>query len=596
MVVLLRILKYLSRSKQTDVETQSNFDKRTTLVFTKTLTHDSLHLQTSNNTDKSKLVKSMTVSKINSSDKNNIKNSSNYNMMISLANKSIISVYNCQNFNDFTVSFVQFFSIYFDDEEMRSNFNDVVYELLCLSEDIIKKQMIFRAVINALFNFSYFALRENKEKGLKILNWYLKEYISDIVIDFEKITYNDLLPVVSLINSLFKNYSEDTKLMKFLIDFLNTLFLGADSNVLYKVIEPLTEVFSIFTRDKKMQNEETILLFENILSILGEVKSDILKGNLLFLIEFYARSDSENILNSSIFKNKVIKLCSIYYVETEEEAMRFLEILEGLLDKNIGLTSHHPPLISAQFSIISFVLKIISNLCFKTPLLKAAIENSDFKIINKMKLFASEIERNPSEKLKEIKDDKSLSIIKDSLLSNEIENCVSLISAEKEYVDKTVEENIKIEKRRKTLFFNMIGSDNLYKLRVFLCVPLEINYYSEKKVYEKIYMVFNKDLSLLTVYKQKSGQIKTKQKMELNDMEKCIRSSDSTIFRKNGLFSHKPELNKCYRVLHIKNGSQSNKYNSINFEVESENYGNKFMEYINELISYKNNICTEEIL
>ena len=499
----------------------------------------------------------------------------------------VLKIFKCKYFLEFIGNYlVKLFDIYLIKEknsEIIKNIIEIIRILINIIDCIENLKKLFSAIIEVLFKFLNIFLKydenirqNNTESILDLINHFT--FFSYKIISIKKETIHDnVIIIISLISIVINNFKIKLELIeRFLQILYDTCLYGNKAqliksfNIIKKIFDKLRELYELMIiKDEK--KEYFIFLFTKILKELSKYELEILNNNLLFILKnipirnikglnkIYDNNNSEK--DYSEFKDKLLRMCCIYFIESNEEAIIVLNIIKNLYNQYTSLSTD----INKTNYEIRFILCLIFDLCIKTPFLKVEIIKDNQSILSQIKIYINNLS----------KEDPNLKLAYDKCF-NEMKN-------EKNYSFKLKEINNMKYKTRNILLIDKINNEDKFnKMKLFLLVENFVYLYTNKDCIKgKLFM--DENLRIINI---NSNDNKLIDSVQINFISKIVNDSSNKDFISKGFFSHKIKSSNCFSI--YSNNNEEEKV--FNIECLNEEISSKYVKYFNFLIDFDKSI------
>ena len=319
------------------------------------------------------------------------------------------------------------------------------------------------------------------------------------------------------------------------------------------------------------KKEFFIFFFTKILKELSNYDLDILNNNLLFICKYIPiqnvkepnaiEDKNKNKIEYPKFKDKLLRICCIYFIQSNEEATEFLNIIKSLYNQYTSLSSD----INKTNYEIRFILCIIFDLCIKTSYLKEEIIKDNQSILSQIKIYISHLSKA------------------DNNLILAYEKCIDTMKNEKKYPLKK-DEILKIQnKNRNILLIDKLKNEEYNKMKIFLLIENIIYLYTNISC---IKYKLNMDENLRRINISNENQIIDS--IKIDSISKIINDNSNEAFTPKGIFSRKAKSSYCFSIYCI-NNNYLEEEKIINIECQNEDTASKYVKYFNILIDFDKN-------
>ena len=498
----------------------------------------------------------------------------------------VLKIFKCKYFKEFMENYlVKLLDIYLikqKNPEIIKNIIEIIRILINIIDSQENLGIIYTDIIEVLFKFLNIYLKY--DNNIKENN---TENILDLIIHFTFLSYkiisikkeiitNNVIIIISLISIVINNFKIKLELIeRFLLIMDDTCSYGNKTqliksiNIIKGIFEKLRQLYESM-EIKEEKKEFIIFIFTKILKELSKYDLDILKNNLLFIfknIPIQNIKDRNAISDNNksekeypVFKDKLLRICCLYYIESNDEAALFLSIIKNLYDQYTSLSSD----INKTNYEIRFLLCIIFDLCIKTSYLKEEIKKDNQLILSQIKIYISHLSKV------------------DSNLNLAYEKCMNEMKNEKKYSSKN-DEIIKQQNNNRTiLLVDKIKAEDFNKMKLFLLIDNIIYYYTNKYCL-KCKMSMDEDLKIINII----NETEKIEPIKIETISKIINDNSNQAFSPKGFFSRKTKSSNCISIYSFNDKKEEITYN---IECQNEEIASKYVKYLNLLIDFDKNV------
>ena len=498
----------------------------------------------------------------------------------------VLKIFKCKYFKEFMENYlVKLLDIYLikqKNPEIIKNIIEIIRILINIIDSQENLGIIYTDIIEVLFKFLNIYLKY--DNNIKENN---TENILDLIIHFTFLSYkiisikkeiitNNVIIIISLISIVINNFKIKLELIeRFLLIMDDTCSYGNKTqliksiNIIKGIFEKLRQLYESM-EIKEEKKEFIIFIFTKILKELSKYDLDILKNNLLFIfknIPIQNIKDRNAISDNNKsekeypeFKDKLLRICCLYYIESNDEAALFLNIIKNLYDQYTSLSSD----INKTNYEIRFLLCIIFDLCIKTSYLKEEIKKDNQLILSQIKIYISHLSKV------------------DSNLNLAYEKCMNEMKNEKKYSSKN-DEIIKQQNNNRTiLLVDKIKAEDFNKMKLFLLIDNIIYYYTNKYCL-KCKMSMDEDLKIINII----NETEKIEPIKIETISKIINDNSNQAFSPKGFFSRKTKSSNCISIYSFNDKKEEITYN---IECQNEEIASKYVKYLNLLIDFDKNV------
>ena len=498
----------------------------------------------------------------------------------------VLKIFRCKYFKEFLednlVKILDIYLIKQKNPETIKNIIEIIRILINIIDSKENLETLYTGIIAVLFKFLNIFLKydENtKENNIDSILDIIKHFtfFAYKIISIKKeIITNNVIIIISLISIIINNFEIKIELIERFLQIIYDICLNGNKaqliksfNLIKGIFEKLRQLYeSMEIKDDK--KEFIIFIFTNILKELSQYDLDILNTNLLFIIknipiqnvkEINIISDkNKNEIEYPQFKDKLLRLCCIFFIESNEEAILFLNNIKNLYNQYTSLSSD----INKTNYEIRFLLCIIYDLCIKTPFLKEEIKKDNQLILTQIKIYISHLSKI------------------DSNLNSVYEKCINEMKTEKEYSSKNDETRKLQNNNRNILLIDKIQDEEYDKMKNFLLNENIIYLYKNKSCI-KYKMKMDENLKYINITNE-SAKIEC---INIDSISKITKNNNNQAFYSKGLFSRKIKSSNCFSIYYINDLKEEKDFN---IECQNEEITLNYFKYFNILIDFDNNI------
>ena len=497
----------------------------------------------------------------------------------------VLKIFRCKYFKEFFEnSLVKILDIYLikqKDLEIIKNIIEIIRILINIIDSKENLETLFSGIIAVLFKFLNIFLKydENtKDNNIESILELIKHFtfFSYKIMSINKeIIINNVITIISLISIIINNFSIKVELIERFLQIIYDICLYGNKSQLIKSFNLIKGIFDKLRQFydsmeiKEDKKEFIIFIFTSILKELSQYNLDILNTNLLFIIknipiqnvkEMNIISDkNKNEIEYPQFKDKFLRLCCIYFIESKEEAILFLNNIKNLYNQYTSLSTD----INKTNYEIRFLLCIIFDLCIKTPFLKEEIKKDNQLILTQIKIYISHLSNI------------------DSKLNSTFEKCINEMKIEKEYSSKN-DEIAKIQNNNRTiLLIDKVQNEEYDKMKIFLLNENIIYLYKNKNCMKyKMNMDENLKYINITNITNENSKIDC---INIDSIYKITKDINNQEFSSKGLFSRKIKSSNCFSIFYINDLKEEKVFN---IECQNEEITSKYLKYFNILFEF----------
>ena len=497
----------------------------------------------------------------------------------------VLKIFKCKYFKEFNENYlVKILDIYLikqKNPEIIKNIIEIIRILITIIDSKENLRILYTAIIEVLFKFLNIFLKyddNTKEKN--------NESILDLIIHFTFLSYkiisikkeiitNNVIIIISLISIIINNFKIKIELIERFLQILDDTCTYGNKTQLIKSIKILKVIFDKLRQIyesmeiKEDKKEFIIFIFTKIIKDLSKYDLDILNYNFLFIFknipiqnikDFNIISDNnKNEIEYPKFKDKLLRICCIYYMESNDEAILFLNIIKNLYNQYTSLSTD----INKTNFEIRFLLCVIYDLCIKTSYLKEEIKKDNQLIFTQIKIYMNHLSKV------------------DSNLKLAYEKCINEMEAERNYSSKK-DEIIKLKNNNRIiLLVDKIKPEVFDKMKLFLLIDNIIYYYTNKSCL-KCKMNMDNDLKYINI-KNENEKIEP---IKIESISKIINDNSNQAFSLKGFFSRKTKSSNCISIYYINDKKEEIIFN---IECQNEEITLKYIKYFNLLIDFDKN-------
>ena len=499
----------------------------------------------------------------------------------------VLKIFRCKYFIDFIdiylVKILEYYLIKQKDVEIFKKIIEIIRILIGIIDTIENFKKLNIGIIQGLQKFVNIFLENNEiNKTESYLESFLEAikhftFLSYKIISMKSEVIADIVIVmISLISSIINNFTINVELIERFLQIIKDMCLYGNKT---QLIKSISDILNILQKIKELYNtmeikedkkELIVILITKIIYELSFYRLDVFNDNLIFILrnipvlnlkedEMDEENEKKKIYHG--FKNNLLKLCRKYYIESNEEAVIYLNIIKNLYNKYTSLSSD----ISKTNYEIRFILSIIFYISNKTPYLKEEIIKENQSILSQIKIYKSHLSKN-DDKLDEI-----------------YEKCLNEIKTEREYPSKSKDMQAIKNSVRNTLLFDMIGDEKFKQIKLFLITDSLVYFYRIKDTI-KCKIIMDENLTKINILVNENEIVDS---IETNSISKIINDNSNKSFTPKGFFSRKPKSLNCFSI-YINNNNDSQEEKSFNFECQNEEITSKYIEYLRILIELDN--------
>ena len=502
----------------------------------------------------------------------------------------VSQIFKCKYFKEFIENYlIKLLEIYLikqKNPDIIKNIIEIMRILISIIDSKENLETLFSGIIDALFKFLNIFIKydENAKKNSI-------ESIIDLIKHFTFLSYkiisikneiisNNIIRIISLILLIINNFNINLELMERFLQIIYDICLYGNKIELLKSINNIKTILDKFRElyksieikvDKK---EVIILIFTNILKELCNYNLDILNNNLFFIFE---NMPTQNIKNNIIlsdnnkneekiypdFKDKLLRICSLYYIESNDEAILFLNIIKKLYNQYTSLSTE----INKTNYEIRFLLCIIYDLCIKAPYLKEEILKDNQSILSEIKIYINHLSKS------------------DSSLNSTFEKCMNEMKNQKQYSSKDNDIIKMRDKVRNNLLIEKIKNEAYEKMKSFLLSENIIFLYTKKDCI-KCKIKIDENLRNINLISNENEIIDS---IKIDLISTIIKDNSNQAFTPKGFFSHKTKSSNCFSIYAFNNEDLLKEQN-FNIECLGEEIASNYVKYFNILIELDNSI------
>ena len=500
----------------------------------------------------------------------------------------VLKIFKCQYFKQFIdiylIKILENYLIKQKNENIIKNIIEIMRILINIIDSFDNLKILFTGIIDVLFKFLNIFLKykentkdNNEENVLDLIKHFT--FLSYKIISINKeIIKDNVIIIISLVSIIVNNFKTNLELIeRFLLIIYDSCLYGNKTQLIKSIsiikiiFDKLRELYEIF-EIKKDKKEFIIFIFTNTLKVLSEYNLDILNNNILFIIKNIPIQnvkddninsfDDKNDEKYGQFSNNLLRLCGKYYIESNDEAILFLNSIKNLYNEYTSSSINT----NKTNNEIRFLLCIIYDLNIKTSYLKEVIMKDNQSIFSQIKIYLSHLSKS----------DNNLNIV--------FEKCTNQLKAEEKYPLKSNDISNIQNKVRNILLIDKIKAEEYDKMRKFFLFDNIINIYTDKSCIKcKIKM----DNNLRNIIISKENQ--TTDSIKIDSITKIINDNSNQAFTPKGFFSRKTKSSNCFSI-YINNVDESQKEKNYNIECQNEEIASKCVKYFNILIELDKNI------
>ena len=499
----------------------------------------------------------------------------------------VLKIFKCNYFMEFIdiylVKILDYYLIKQKDFEIIKKIIEIIRILIGIIDTIDNFKKLNRGIIQGLQKFINLFTENNEinknesyvESSLEAIKHFT--FLSYKIISMKsEVIADNVIIMISLISSIINNFKINVELIERFLQIIKDICLYGNKTQLIKSITDILNILQTirelyYTIEIKEDKKELIvILITKIIYELSIYRLDIFNDNLIFILrnipvlnlkddEIDEENEKKKIYHG--FKNNLLKICRKYYIESNEEAAIYLNIIKNLYNKYTSLSSD----ISKTNYEIRFILSIIFYISNKTPYLKEEIIKENQSILSQIKLYKSYLTKN-DDKLDEI-----------------YEKCVNEIKTEREYPSKSKDIQATKDFVRNTLLLDMVQEEKFKQIKLFL-ISYSLVYLYRIKDTIKCKINLDENLRKINILVNENENVEC---IETNSISKIINGNANKAFTPKGFFSRKPKNLNCFSI-YINNKDDSQEEKSFNFECQNEEITLKYVEYLSILIELDN--------
>lgn len=404
----------------------------------------------------------------------------------------------------------------------------------------------------------------------------------------------------------------------------------------------------LLIKNKKLLNKENISIVIQVLNAFFENQEVELPNLFLIMIleiiNLKEEKEEEELIDTthkvneddekdyySINLQNLQKISELFYIEKEIDAKQIATLLTELFQTNVDKIKNSLVPVDSDYQNLCVIFKLISNICINSDVvLQKELNNEANDLSNKINTFLDTYKENGYLE-EEKKDDLNENEIKPEKLTESIQNIYTEISTkskndnhlyfeilkkeevedqpkEKEsdnsnaliYLAKSCllnidEERNKNQKKKTPTFVapkqpvhNSLERLHTIKLEEgyheFLTTRRRVNYYNNKGTKKNALIFMDDSLEEVFVIKNDKEHYKQYAVIKMKDMDSCVRTSTSEVFKKaGGLFSKKPNPNRCFLIRSIQTYNQPQL--NINIECDTDKECINYVDYLSAMIN-----------
>ena len=498
----------------------------------------------------------------------------------------VLKIFKCKYFKEFMENYlVKLLDIYLikqKNPEIIKNIIEIIRILINIIDSKENLGILYTDIIEVLFKFLNIYLKY--DNNIKENN---TESILDLIIHFTFLSYkiisikkeiitNNVIIIISLISIVINNFKIKIELIERFLQIMDDTCSYGNKTQLIKSINIAKGIFNKLRQIyesmeiKEEKKEFIIFIFTKILKELCKYDLDILKNNLLFILKNIPlqnvkdrnaiSDDNKSEKEYPEFKDKLLRICCLYYIESNDEAALFLNIIKNLYDQYTSLSSD----INKTNYEIRFLLCIIFDLCIKTSYLKEEIKKDNQLILSQIKIYISHLSKV------------------DSNLNLAYEKCMNEMKTEKKYSSKNDEIIKQHNNNRTILLVDKIKAEAFNKMKLFLLIDNIIYYYTNKNCL-KCKMSMDEDLKIINI----NNEAEKIEPIKIETISKIINDNSNQAFSPKGFFSRKTKSLNCISIYSLNDKQEEIIYN---IECQNEEIASKYVKFLNLLIDLDKNV------
>ena len=488
-------------------------------------------------------------------------------------------------------------------------------ELLRILSVLMKSEKNHKNLLDAFINSEEKFINYINNKDIEKNNGFISDkYILDLINHFSFLIYQlisldkeiirkDFISLLETINNIINNFYVTHIIIKRYLNIIYIISTYSDKMEINKKMSIIREVFENIKKHKELFSNENnkyndnqidlLFLLTKILFVLKNLDLDIINNNIYFILLHLPKSiylsSQKNKLNYNQndyneFKANLSVLCSLYYIKSEKECVDILNYLSYLLNDYISYLNENNQknnnvknLLNIEFI---FLLRIIKNLCIKTPFMSEEIlkkENISSSFMNTIKNYIKKLNIEDSED----NDDKNNELL------DEYDECSDIINNEQEYID-IEKEKIILENYKKIYLIGLtIGNHNYEKIKDFLTKKYDVTLYTDDTCFKKSTINVDENLNILYVTTTDNNRIRI-DSMKIDSIYKIVNDSSNEAFDINA--NLKKNHKKCFS-LYSKYKKPNKDFmfeKDINIECPNEEFCIKYVKTLNDLVELYN--------
>ena len=450
--------------------------------------------------------------------------------------------------------------LYYNETKLKITNNFI--ELLRILSVLMKSEKNHKNLLDALINSEEKFINYINDKDIEKNNGFISDkYILDLINHFSFLIYQlisldkeiirkDFISLLETINNIINNFYVTHIIIKRYLNIIHIISTYSDKMELNKKMPIIREVFEniikkhkeLFSNENNKYNDNQIelllFLLTKILFVLKNLDLDIINNNIYFILLHLPKSiclsSQKNKLNYdqndyNEFKVNLSILCSLYYIKSEKECADILDYLSLLLNDYISFlninnqkSNNVKNLLNKEFI---FLLRIIKNLCIKTPFMSEEIlkkENISSSFMNTIKNYITKLNIENSED----NEDKNYELL------DEYNECSDIISNEQEYID-IEKEKIILENNKKIYLIGLtIGNHNYEKIKDFLTKKYDVTQYTDDTCFKKSTIYVDENLNILYVTTTDNNRIRI-DSMKIDSIYKIVKNNNNESINNN---------------------------------------------------------------
>jgi len=501
----------------------------------------------------------------------------------------VLKIFRCKYFIEFIdiylVKILDYYLIKQRDIEIIKKIIEILRVLIGIIDTAENLNKLIRGIIQGLQKFINIFSENNEinkndsytESSLEAIKHFT--FLSYKIISMKnEVIADNVIIMILLISSIINNFKINVELIERFLQVIKDITLYGNKTQLIKsitdilnILQTLRELYNTI-EIKEDKKELIVILITKIIYELSFYRLDVFNDNLIFILrnipvlnlkedEMDEENEKKKIYHE--FKNNLLKLCRKYYIESNEEAVIFLNIIKNLYNQYTSLSSD----ISKTNYEIRFILSIIFYISNKTPYLKEEIIKENQSILSQIKIYKSHLTKN-NDKLDEI-----------------YEKCLNEIKSEREYPSKMKDIQATKDLVRNTLLFDMVQEEKFKQIKLFLIKDSFVYFYRIKDTI-KCKIIMDENLRKINISGNENEIIDS---IETNSISKVINDNSNKAFIPKGFFSRKPKSLNCFSI-YINNIDGTQEEKSFNFECQNEEIASKYVDYLRILIELDNTI------